>query len=175
MISPRRSLSHLLPPLGPASKLDHLHTMYSNTDINRIIELILLLDNNHYYYPGPPRSKYCSQTLPANSICARKHTWMTWPFRIFQVLSYRKSFFFFSVVFPPNLCVKESTFSISHVGLSRSLRRDCPNTRSELSTCTCYILQFPPQPNSSKQNRKHNPRKKPGIVNNKTVTTSNIL
>lgn len=94
------------------------------------------------------------------------------PFRLFQVLSYRKAF---SVIFPPNLCVKESTFSISHVGLSPSLCRDCPDTRSKLSTCTCCIPQFPSQQNSSKQNRKHNPRMKPGSVKNKTVTTSNIL
>lgn len=139
MISPRRSLSHLLPPTRTS-----FQTLPPPQNVFKywyqwIILLLLLLNNNHYYYPGPPRSKYCPQTPPANSICARKHTWMTWPFRIFQVLSYRKAF---SVVFPLNLCVKESTFSISYVGLSPSLCRDCPDPRSKLSTCTCYILQF---------------------------------
>lgn len=76
MISPRRSLVTYFPQL---SKLYHFHTIYSDTTINRIIQL-LLLDIDNYYYPGPPRSKYCPQSLPANTICTRKHTWITGAF-----------------------------------------------------------------------------------------------
>lgn len=79
MISPRHSLVTYFPQLGPASKLYHFQTMYSDTDINRTIQL-LLLDIDNYYYPGPPRSKYCPQSPPANTICTRKHTWITGAF-----------------------------------------------------------------------------------------------